>query len=142
MSQIVADADLLTVPEAATVLKVSPVTVSRWLRQGRLPAYRLGPRAVRIRRADLAAVFSPARERAGSTASGAEPASDPALGPPEGTIAVAPPSWAAHALDAGSVEARLAALMAAGALREQILARRKGASLPPLDGDRKRGKRS
>ena len=142
MPEIVPDADLLTVPEAATVLKVSPVTVSRWLRQGRLPAYRLGPRAVRIRRADLAAVFSPARERAASTATVAEPTSDPALGPPEGAAMVAPPAWDGRGLVAGTVEARLGALAAAGALREQILIRRKGASLPPLDGDRKRGKRS
>jgi excisionase family DNA binding protein len=142
MSEIVPDADLLTVPEAATVLKVSPVTVSRWLRQGRLPAYRLGPRAVRIRRADLAAVFSPARERTGGTPARSEPTSDPALGPSEGAAVVAAPAWAVRGLDADAVEARLAALAVAGALREQILARRKGANVPPLDGDRKRGKRS
>lgn len=142
MAEIVPDADLLTVPEAATVLKVSPVTVSRWLRQGRLPAYRLGPRAVRIRRADLAAVFSPARERARGTAAGTEHASDPALGSADGEALAPPFARGVRGLDAGAAEARLAALAAAGALREQILARRKGASLPPLDGDRKRGKRS
>ena len=47
------ETDLLTKAEAAKLLKVSPVTISRWLKQGRLPAYRLGPRAIRIRRADL-----------------------------------------------------------------------------------------
>ncbi|MDP9370239.1 MAG: helix-turn-helix domain-containing protein, partial [Chloroflexota bacterium] len=54
------DGDLLTMAEAAEALKVSQVTVARWLKQGRLPSYRLGPRAVRIRRADLASALSPA----------------------------------------------------------------------------------
>jgi excisionase family DNA binding protein len=55
------DADLLTIEEAARLLKVSAVTIHRWLKQGRLPAYRLGPRYVRIRRADLATVLTPTR---------------------------------------------------------------------------------
>ena len=55
-------ADLLTRAEAAKLLKVSPVTISRWLKQGRLPAYRLGPRAVRIRRADLEGLLRAAFE--------------------------------------------------------------------------------
>jgi len=130
VSSIASDDDLLTVPEAAAVLKVSPVTVSRWLRQGRLPAYRLGPRAVRIRRAELAAVFSPARNRLVTT-SPPPAAATPAM------LAAAGADW-----DAADFAARLSALSAAAALREQILARRKGSPLPPLDGDRKRGKRS
>jgi excisionase family DNA binding protein len=127
---------LLTVPEAAAVLKVSPVTVSRWLRQGRLPAYRLGPRAVRIRRADLAAVFSPARERPSPSASAPERLADPALGLVDDGA-----EWVTGTLDTTAVEGKLAALAAAASLREQILARYKGTPLPPLDGDRKRGKR-
>ena len=126
-----AEADLLTVPEAAAALKVSPVTVSRWLRQGRLPAYRLGPRAVRIRRADLQAVFAPARP-----ASSTEP--DAAT---DGAFA-APAAWSGSSADGSTLDARLAALAAAAALREQILTRRKGTVLPPLESDRKRGKRS
>ncbi|MBI4505056.1 MAG: helix-turn-helix domain-containing protein [Chloroflexi bacterium] len=51
------DMELLTVAEAAELLKVSAVTLRRWLRQGRLPAYRLGPRQVRVRRGDLAALL-------------------------------------------------------------------------------------
>lgn len=51
--------DLLTIPEAAELLKVSAVTISRWRRQGKLQAYKVGPRAVRIRRGDLLDVFSP-----------------------------------------------------------------------------------
>lgn len=132
MSSIASDDDLLTVPEAAAVLKVSPVTVSRWLRQGRLPAYRLGPRAVRIRRSELAAVFSPARGRP-------VPAAPSPDGGPAASLSAAPTGgdWGA-----AGFTSRLAALTAAAALREQILTRRKGSPLPPLDGDRKRGKRS
>jgi excisionase family DNA binding protein len=139
--EIAPDADLLTVPEAATVLKVSPVTVSRWLRQGRLPAYRLGPRAVRIRRADLAAVFSPARARPEQDAAPTQ--ADPATEGTENHEPLVPlVARDERAGDATTVDERLRALAAAGALREQILARRKGVPVPPLEADRKRGKRS
>lgn len=50
--------DLLTVSEAARVLKVSRITLSRWLKDGRLLSYRVGPRAIRIRRDDLRAVMT------------------------------------------------------------------------------------
>jgi excisionase family DNA binding protein len=53
------DWDLLTLKEAAALLKVSVVTLRRWIKQGRLPAYHVGPRKVRIRRADLAKAFTP-----------------------------------------------------------------------------------
>ena len=53
--------DLLTIGEAAKLLKISTVTLGRWLKEGRLPAYRIGPRAVRIRRADLNALLTPHR---------------------------------------------------------------------------------
>jgi excisionase family DNA binding protein len=45
--------ELLTIREAADFLRVSEVTISRWIKQGQLPAYRVGPRAVRLRRDDL-----------------------------------------------------------------------------------------
>ncbi len=51
--------DLLTIAEAAEFLKVSTVTLSRWRRQGRLPTLKIGPRAVRIRRADLDLISQP-----------------------------------------------------------------------------------
>ena len=51
--------ELLTVREAATLVKVSPLTISRYLRQGRLPAYRVGPRAIRVRRADVETLLKP-----------------------------------------------------------------------------------
>ncbi len=53
------DPDLLTTAEAARLLRVSAVTVQRWLRQGRLPAFHVGPKAVHIRREDLAQVVTP-----------------------------------------------------------------------------------
>ena len=56
------DLDLLTLTEAATLLKVSVVTLRRWIKQGRLPAYHVGPRKVRINRSDLSKAFTPYRE--------------------------------------------------------------------------------
>jgi excisionase family DNA binding protein len=53
------DFELLTIAEAAKLLKVSTVTLHRWIKQGRLPAYHVGPRKVRIRRSDLAKAFTP-----------------------------------------------------------------------------------
>jgi excisionase family DNA binding protein len=54
--------ELLTVREAATALKVSTVTISRYLKQGRLRAYRLGPRTLRLRREDVQRLLQPAPE--------------------------------------------------------------------------------
>lgn len=51
--------DLLSISEAAEALKVSVATLKRWISSGRLPAYHLGPRKVRIRRADLDKVLTP-----------------------------------------------------------------------------------
>jgi excisionase family DNA binding protein len=45
--------ELLTIREAAARLKVSAVTIKRYLKQGRLRAYRVGPRAIRLRREDV-----------------------------------------------------------------------------------------
>ncbi|HKF05416.1 MAG TPA: helix-turn-helix domain-containing protein [Candidatus Sulfotelmatobacter sp.] len=44
--------DLLTVPEAAEVLGVKPVTVRAWVLQRRIPYVKLS-KCVRLRRADL-----------------------------------------------------------------------------------------
>ncbi|GAC1448493.1 MAG: hypothetical protein PVSMB4_05710 [Ktedonobacterales bacterium] len=51
--------EFLTVHEAAKLLKVSPVTIKRWLKQGRLRAYHVGPRAVRIKQEDIEALLTP-----------------------------------------------------------------------------------
>lgn len=55
------DGQFCTVAEAARLLEVSPSTIWRWIDAQRLPAYRLGPRSIRIRRQDLEAAIRPAR---------------------------------------------------------------------------------
>jgi len=50
-----------TVSEAARLLRVSVPTVWRWIDSGRLPAYRVGSRSIRIRRTDLESLVRPAR---------------------------------------------------------------------------------
>jgi excisionase family DNA binding protein len=58
--------ELITVPEAAKILRLSVPTIKRWLKDGRIPAYRLGPRAIRIRRADLTRLLTPLHNEASS----------------------------------------------------------------------------
>jgi excisionase family DNA binding protein len=48
------DDELLTVAEAAKLLKVTRHTIYRWVAEGRLPAVRYSPRVLRLRREDLA----------------------------------------------------------------------------------------
>jgi excisionase family DNA binding protein len=55
------DEDYVTVEEAATLLRVAPSTIRRWIREGDLPAYRFGRRRVALKRADLATLITPAR---------------------------------------------------------------------------------
>ena len=54
--------DLLTVKEAAALLKVSAVTINRYVKSGRLHAYQVGPRAIRIRREDMMNLLAPREE--------------------------------------------------------------------------------
>ncbi|MGH2533598.1 MAG: helix-turn-helix domain-containing protein [Thermomicrobiales bacterium] len=72
--------DFLTVAEAADQLHVAPSTIRRWIREGDLPAYRIGKRRVAIRQADLVAQISPAHkvEERGATNKSPEP---PAIRP-------------------------------------------------------------
>lgn len=51
--------EYLTVAEAATLLKVSKSTVWRWIEKGMLPAYRVGSRGVRLKRAELEQMVTP-----------------------------------------------------------------------------------
>lgn len=46
-------AQFYTVAQAALRLRIHPLTVSRWIASGRLRAYRIGPKAVRIKGEDL-----------------------------------------------------------------------------------------
>src|SRR5439155_26064053 len=55
------EGQLCTVAEAARVLDVHPSTIWRWIEAERLPAYRLGPKTIRIKRQDLEAILQPAR---------------------------------------------------------------------------------
>jgi excisionase family DNA binding protein len=50
---------LCTVAEAASMLGVSPSTIWRWVDAGKLPAFRVGPKAIRIRRQDVEAAVRP-----------------------------------------------------------------------------------
>jgi excisionase family DNA binding protein len=50
-----------SVAEAADALGVSPSTIWRWIRDRRLPAYRVGPRTIRIKPEDVEALLQPAR---------------------------------------------------------------------------------
>lgn len=52
--------DYYTIPEAARILDVSVATVSRWIAAGRLEAYRVGPRTIRIRKDQLQSLITPA----------------------------------------------------------------------------------
>jgi excisionase family DNA binding protein len=52
-------AELLTVREAADILRVSPETIRRRVRSGALPARKLGHSAIRIRRDDLDIITEP-----------------------------------------------------------------------------------
>lgn len=51
--------DYYTVAEAAAALDVHQSTVWRWIDAKRLPAYTVGARKIRIKRADLALVVTP-----------------------------------------------------------------------------------
>jgi excisionase family DNA binding protein len=101
--------DLLTLTEAATLLKVSVVTLRRWIKQGRLPAYHVGPRKVRINRRDLTKAFTPTMQE---------------------KVSAMPERIPIRPLTDAEVRAGLAALKEADAVIEAIRERRGG---QPLD---------
>ena len=53
--------DFYSVAQAAAVLGVGHSTVWRWIASGKLPAYRVGPKNIRIKKQDLDNVIQPAR---------------------------------------------------------------------------------
>lgn len=55
---------LLTVPEVATELRVSRMSVYRWIHAGVLPAARVGASSIRVTRADLDAYIAAAKRKA------------------------------------------------------------------------------
>jgi excisionase family DNA binding protein len=54
------DEEYVTVAEAATLLRVAPSTVRRWIREGDVPAYRIGRRRVALKRDDLSNLITAA----------------------------------------------------------------------------------
>ncbi|MGI8643416.1 MAG: helix-turn-helix domain-containing protein [Thermomicrobiales bacterium] len=116
--------DFLTVPETAELLKVSAVTVSRWLKDGRLPAYKVGPRAVRIRRVDLDQLLVPAATEGAKNLGSSRPGDSA--------------QQAASAGQMGSHETtdeQWAVLEEMAALRDRIGTRRKGQSFASASDD-------
>jgi excisionase family DNA binding protein len=57
------ESDYYTVAQAAKVLDVSPSTIWRWVKTAKLPAYRVGPRKIRIKKEDLPIIITPARTK-------------------------------------------------------------------------------
>jgi excisionase family DNA binding protein len=55
--------DFLTVAETASLLRVSPATIRRWIRTGDVPAWRLGPRRIALRRSEVAGLIAPVAPR-------------------------------------------------------------------------------
>ncbi|TAK27669.1 MAG: DNA-binding protein [Chloroflexota bacterium] len=107
------DDDYCTIAEAARSLRVSVSTVWRWIASGRLTAYRVGQRRIRIRKEDLASVVQPFREPIGARTSEMTHETEILkMCPTEG-------------------EDQLAVIRNARALQERILARRGGVLLPP-----------
>ncbi len=114
--------DLLTIAEAAEILRVSTVTLSRWRRQGRLPTLKVGPRAVRIRRSDLDLIAQPYSGAVGSL-DHPQAVATPALDHPSTTT----PSPVVVPFER--------TMARAAQLRATILRRRKGEFLEPAGDD-------
>ena len=104
--------DFYTIHEAARTLRVSVSTVWRWIDAGKLAAYRVGQRRVRIKKADLATMVKPFREGRVKMAKSKEPIETFKMSPSE-------------AAD------QLTVIQKARYLQEQILASRCGVPLPP-----------
>ncbi|MGI8537921.1 MAG: helix-turn-helix transcriptional regulator [Mycobacteriales bacterium] len=47
---------LLSLPQAAELTGYCSATIRRWVASGHLPAYRVGPRGIRVKRSDLDAL--------------------------------------------------------------------------------------
>lgn len=108
------DEEYLTVAEVATLLRVAPSTIRRWIREGDVPAYRLGRRRVALKRADVATLITPTRI-------GTKMTDDAAI---ETRAEI-------RRLTPEERERGLAAMERARELRHQILAQRGGKLFPP-----------
>ena len=99
--------DLLSVREAAKLLRVSESTVWRWIDSGRLKAYKLGPKRVCLRRTELGPILRP-------------------VGPTSSRDI----SQYLSPMSPGPKESADVVIARARALQEKILARRGGQLLP------------
>ena len=52
-------ADMLNRREAAKYVGKSVETLDRWIKEGRIPKYRLGPKTILVKKADLDALLRP-----------------------------------------------------------------------------------
>jgi excisionase family DNA binding protein len=68
----------LTVNEAAALLRVSDLTVRRWIWSGKLPATRVG-RLLRIRQSDIEGLTQPTQTEANGTSTAPRPGTAGAL---------------------------------------------------------------
>src|SRR5688572_24682664 len=66
----------LTISEVAALLGVSRVSIWRWIRDGRLPASRLGRRTIRIKRKALERALAERGHASSQSWDGREPAAD------------------------------------------------------------------
>ncbi len=107
--------DFYTVAEAANILGVSVSTVWRWIDSHRLAAFRLGPKAIRIKKQDVEAAIQPVAQRKGVTMMNS---------------IFADLEIAARPLTRDERERGLSAVAAAAELRHRIRVRRKGKALP------------
>lgn len=105
--------EYLTVAEAATLFKVSQSSVWRWINQGIITAYRIGRRGIRLKRAELTRLITPARE-GGEKGGGMRNVEHDRLGP----------------LSETEQKAGLAALAELKSLREKMLQERQGVLFP------------
>jgi excisionase family DNA binding protein len=108
------DEEYVTVAEAATLLRVAPSTVRRWIRDGDVPAYRIGRRRVALKRDDLSNLITPARH-----------------GIETGSEVVGDERWEPRRLTPEEQQQALEALDRAQRHAEETRARRGGKLFPP-----------
>jgi excisionase family DNA binding protein len=106
--------EFLTVHETARLLKVTPITIRRYIASGRLPAVRVG-RRVRVQREAVEAFIEPAVPRVVQQADGAEKS---------------PTAFIVSPLTDEEVRQGLAAIKLAQQLTEKMRAERGGKSGP------------
>ncbi len=56
---VLSDPDFIDLHAAGKIVGVTHYAVRRWIAAGRLPAFRFGPRILRVRRSDVVALGRP-----------------------------------------------------------------------------------